>query len=169
MIIFIIIWALWLVLSDLCFLKMCSEICPWLWCGANQSFVFTDTNYFLSVIPFLAAVDSGILGITSDQFTILPPPQDQSKFCYSVSDCKELVGDTMDSWIAFFEVLLSFIPHSSDRRRQCFLWKSFVKYCFYERYTFLNILKCKLQIDILLISDVEVQCMPQKPSVLIQY
>lgn len=120
---------------------MGSGICRWLWCGANQPFVFTDANYFLSVIPFLAAVDSGVLGITSDQFTILPPPQDQSKFCYSVSDCKELLGETMDSWNTFFEVLLlSFIPHSSDRQRQCFLWKSFVKDCFYELYTFLNIL-----------------------------
>ncbi|XP_049994140.1 protein LEG1 homolog [Alexandromys fortis] len=66
---------------------------------------WADANYFLSVIPFLAAVDSGVLGITSDQFTILPPPQDQSKFCYSVSDCKELLGETMDSWNTFFEYM----------------------------------------------------------------
>ncbi|CAO2628187.1 Protein LEG1 homolog [Lemmus lemmus] len=66
---------------------------------------WSDANYFLSVLPFLAAVDSGVLGITSDQFIILPPPHDQSKFCYSVSDCKELIGDTMDSWIAFFEYM----------------------------------------------------------------
>lgn len=91
---------------------MCSGICHWLWCGANQPFVFTDVNYFLSVLPFLAAVDSGILGISSDEFTILPPPLDESRFCYNVSDCKKLVGEIMDSWTTFFQVLpLSFIPY----------------------------------------------------------
>lgn len=141
MIFFIIIWGLWLFLNDFASSKWALEFVPDCGMGANQPFVFTDANYFLSVIPFLAAVDSGVLGITSDQFTILPPPRDQSKFCYSVSDCKELLGETMDSWNTFFEVfLLSFIPHSSDRQRQCLLWKSFVKDCFYELYTFLNIL-----------------------------
>lgn len=90
--------------------------------GAKEAFVFTDVNYFLSVIPFLAAVDSGILGISADQITILPPPLDQSKFCYGVSGCQELVRETMNNWTAFFKVLLfNFIPDSSDTRRQGFL------------------------------------------------
>ncbi|XP_005065772.1 protein LEG1 homolog [Mesocricetus auratus] len=66
---------------------------------------WADVNYFLSVLPFLAAVDSGILGISSDEFTILPPPLDESRFCYNVSDCKELVRETMDSWSTFFKYM----------------------------------------------------------------
>ncbi|XP_027258656.1 protein LEG1 homolog [Cricetulus griseus] len=66
---------------------------------------WADVNYFLSVLPFLAAVDSGILGISSDEFTILPPPLDESRFCYNVSDCKKLVGEIMDSWTTFFQYM----------------------------------------------------------------
>ncbi|CAH6778163.1 protein LEG1 homolog [Phodopus roborovskii] len=66
---------------------------------------WADVNYFLSVLPFLAAVDSGILGISSDEFRISLPPLDESRFCYNVSDCKELVGETMDSWSTFFEYM----------------------------------------------------------------
>ncbi|OBS72019.1 hypothetical protein A6R68_13404, partial [Neotoma lepida] len=66
---------------------------------------WADVNYFLSVVPFLAAVDSGILGISSDQITISPPPLDQMKFCYNISDCRELLGETIDNWTAFFKYM----------------------------------------------------------------
>ncbi|XP_055455416.1 protein LEG1 homolog [Psammomys obesus] len=66
---------------------------------------WADINYYLSVIPFLAAVGSGILGISSDQIVILPPPSDQRRFCYTVSGCRSAFPETMDSWNAFFQYM----------------------------------------------------------------
>ncbi|XP_036024481.1 protein LEG1 homolog [Onychomys torridus] len=81
---------------------------------------WADMNYFLSVLPFLAAVDSGILGISSDQIKILPPPLDQSKFCYDVSDCRKLFGETMDKWTAFFKYMQ--LPSSDFEGLLKYLW-----------------------------------------------
>ncbi|KAF3831908.1 hypothetical protein GH733_000720, partial [Mirounga leonina] len=49
---------------------------------------WADLNYYLSTMPFLAEVDSGIMGISSDKVTFLPPSNDQMNFCYNVSNCQ---------------------------------------------------------------------------------
>ncbi|XP_010624075.1 protein LEG1 homolog [Fukomys damarensis] len=64
-----------------------------------------DFNYFLSVLPFLAALDSGVMGTSPDKVTLLPPPKDQMRFCYNVSDCLASFPDLMNQWRIFYEVL----------------------------------------------------------------
>eukprot|EP00073_Rattus_norvegicus_P043338 XP_017445360.1 PREDICTED: protein LEG1 homolog [Rattus norvegicus] len=66
---------------------------------------WADVNYYLSVLPFLAAVDSGIMGLSPNQFTILPPPKDQMRFCYNVSGCRSAFPETMDMWKDFFQYM----------------------------------------------------------------
>ncbi|XP_021077542.1 protein LEG1 homolog [Mus pahari] len=66
---------------------------------------WADVNYFLSVVPFLAAVDSGIIGISPNQITILPPPEDQMMFCYNVSGCQSAHPETMNRWRDFFQYM----------------------------------------------------------------
>ncbi|XP_004630363.1 protein LEG1 homolog [Octodon degus] len=64
---------------------------------------WADMNYFLSVLPFLAALDSGIMDISADQVTLLPPPKDQAKFCYDVSGCRATFPDIINEWRTFFQ------------------------------------------------------------------
>ncbi|EHB16532.1 hypothetical protein GW7_05229 [Heterocephalus glaber] len=65
----------------------------------------SDMNYFLSVLPFLAALDSGIMGTSPDQVTLLPPPRDQTRFCYDVSGCRSSFPETIRKWKMFFQYL----------------------------------------------------------------
>ncbi|XP_074046137.1 protein LEG1 homolog [Macrotis lagotis] len=60
-------------------------------------------NYFLSVIPFLGAVEAGVLNISSDQLTFLPPPKDQMHFCYDVTSCQSSFPDSLAKWKIFFQ------------------------------------------------------------------
>ncbi|XP_076783533.1 protein LEG1 homolog [Arvicanthis niloticus] len=66
---------------------------------------WADVNYYLSVLPFLAAVDSGITGLSPEEITILPPPKDQMKFCYNFSGCLSAFPKTMDKWRDYFQYM----------------------------------------------------------------
>lgn len=46
----------------------------------NPHLVLTDINYFTKVLPFLAAVDSDMLGMSSNQGRLLPAPKDRRRF-----------------------------------------------------------------------------------------
>ncbi|XP_036270862.1 protein LEG1 homolog [Pipistrellus kuhlii] len=81
---------------------------------------WADMNYFLSAIPFLAAVSSDIMGISSDQVTLLPPPKDQTKFCLNVSTCQSSFPKTMRKWTIFYQHLQ--IPSSSFDDLLKYLW-----------------------------------------------
>uniref|UniRef100_A0A8C6QP71 RIKEN cDNA 2310057J18 gene n=2 Tax=Nannospalax galili TaxID=1026970 RepID=A0A8C6QP71_NANGA len=81
---------------------------------------WADINYYLSVPPFLAAIDSGILNISSTQIKILPPPEDEAKFCYDVSGCQSFVPEIMDGWRAFFQYMQS--PSSDFEGLLKYLW-----------------------------------------------
>nr|XP_020022640.1 protein LEG1 homolog [Castor canadensis] len=81
---------------------------------------WADINYFLSVLPFLAAVDSGIMGISSDQVTLLPPPTDQMRFCYGVTGCRSSYIDLMNKWSNFYQYMLS--PSSNFDDLLKYLW-----------------------------------------------
>ncbi|XDC57662.1 hypothetical protein R6Z07M_008844 [Ovis aries] len=83
-----------------------------------------DMNYFLCALPFLAAVDSGIMGISSDQVLLLPPPKDQTKFCLSVSSCQSSFPSTMRKWNALYKHLQS--PSSSFEDLLKYLWEAHV-------------------------------------------
>ncbi|XP_027736346.1 protein LEG1 homolog [Empidonax traillii] len=64
-------------------------------------------NYYLSVIPFLGAVEAGLFGQLPFEVEILPPEEQKDDFCYSVADCWSRMPKLMDDWKAFFEYLLS--------------------------------------------------------------
>nr|XP_025716719.1 protein LEG1 homolog [Callorhinus ursinus] len=72
---------------------------------------WADLNYYLSAMPFLAAIDSGIMGISSDNVTFLPPSKDQMNFCYSVSNCQSSFPEAMKKWNEFYQHIKS---HSSS-------------------------------------------------------
>ncbi|MCQ7618872.1 Leg1-related protein, partial [Salmonella enterica] len=85
---------------------------------------WADINYFLSIVPFFAAVSSGIIGVSSDQVTILPPPKDQSRFCYDVSGCQSFVQEMMDKWSAFFQYMQ--LPNTDFQDLLNYLWDAHV-------------------------------------------
>ncbi|NXL16862.1 LEG1H protein, partial [Setophaga kirtlandii] len=61
-------------------------------------------NYYLSIIPFLGAVEAGLFGQLPYEIEILPPEEQKDDFCYSVKDCWSRMPKLMDDWKAFFEV-----------------------------------------------------------------
>ncbi|XP_028939295.1 protein LEG1 homolog [Ornithorhynchus anatinus] len=64
-------------------------------------------NYHLCTLPVLAAVDAGIMGVSSDQVQLLPPQNDQENFCYNVTDCESAFPEVMGKWKAFYEYVVS--------------------------------------------------------------
>ncbi|XP_007448040.1 PREDICTED: UPF0762 protein C6orf58-like [Lipotes vexillifer] len=81
---------------------------------------WADLNYYLSAIPFLAVVDSGIMGISSDNVTFLPPSKDQMNFCYNVSSCYSSFPDTMKKWNKFYQQVKSYSSNFDDLLK--YLW-----------------------------------------------
>ncbi|NXQ86976.1 LEG1H protein, partial [Nyctibius grandis] len=61
-------------------------------------------NYYLSVIPFLGAVEAGLFGQLQYEIEILPPEERRADFCYSVADCRSRFPKLMDEWKDYFEV-----------------------------------------------------------------
>nr|XP_008531551.1 PREDICTED: UPF0762 protein C6orf58-like [Equus przewalskii] len=85
---------------------------------------WADINYFLSAISFLAAVDSGIMGISSDQVVLLPPPKDQTEFCLNVSSCRSSFTGAMRMWNVFYQRLQS--SSQSFSKLLKYLWAAHV-------------------------------------------
>ncbi|XP_037374675.1 protein LEG1 homolog [Talpa occidentalis] len=83
---------------------------------------WADLNYFLCALPFFAAVDSGIMGISSDQVLFLPPPVEQTKFCFSVSSCKSSYPELMRKWNLFYQYMKS--PFSSFDDLLKYYWEA---------------------------------------------
>ncbi|KAM5166782.1 protein LEG1 homolog [Callospermophilus lateralis] len=78
---------------------------------------WADLNYFLCVLPFLAAVDSGLLGISSDQVRLRPPPVDQKRFCYDyVHSPSSTFEDILEYlWVAHIFTLNNIFNTFDDR------------------------------------------------------
>ncbi|KAM9676048.1 protein LEG1 homolog [Dama dama] len=85
---------------------------------------WADLNYFLCALPFLAAVDAGIMGISSDQVLLVPPPKDQTKFCLSASSCQLSYPSSMRKWNALYKHLQS--PSSSFEDLLKYMWEAHV-------------------------------------------
>ncbi|XP_067558994.1 protein LEG1 homolog [Pseudorca crassidens] len=85
---------------------------------------WADLNYYLSAIPFLAMVDSGIMGISSDNVTFLPPSKDQMNFCYNVSSCYSSFPGTMKKWNKFYQQVKSYSRNFDDLLK--YLWVAHV-------------------------------------------
>ncbi|XP_032958931.1 protein LEG1 homolog [Rhinolophus ferrumequinum] len=81
---------------------------------------WADMNYFLCALPFFAAVDSGIMGISPDQVMLLPPPKDQKNFCLTVATCRSSFPEMMRKWNAFYQHLK--LPSSSFEDLLKYLW-----------------------------------------------
>ncbi|KAJ1158952.1 hypothetical protein NDU88_011624 [Pleurodeles waltl] len=64
-------------------------------------------NYFLSVVPFLAAAESGIFKNWRDETQILPPEEFSSDFCYTYASCYSSFSLLMDKWKLYFKKLMS--------------------------------------------------------------
>ncbi|XP_036174007.1 protein LEG1 homolog isoform X3 [Myotis myotis] len=84
----------------------------------------TDLNFYLSAMPFLAAVDSGIMGIPSDNVTLLPPYKDQMSFCFNVSSCHSSFPEAMKKWNEFYQHLKSNSSSFDDLLK--YLWAAHV-------------------------------------------
>uniref|UniRef100_A0A8C8RJA1 Chromosome 6 open reading frame 58 n=1 Tax=Pelusios castaneus TaxID=367368 RepID=A0A8C8RJA1_9SAUR len=61
-------------------------------------------NYYLSIIPFLGAVEAGFFGQLQHEIEILPPEELRADFCYSIADCRFRIPAVMDGWKAYFQV-----------------------------------------------------------------
>ncbi|KAL2082510.1 hypothetical protein ACEWY4_022328 [Coilia grayii] len=62
-------------------------------------------NYHLSVIPFLAAVHTGIIGDADTKITVLAPTEGAENYCTSYSDCSTKNADLMSKWDTFFTTM----------------------------------------------------------------
>ncbi|XP_075720374.1 protein LEG1 homolog [Rhinoderma darwinii] len=60
-------------------------------------------NYYLSVIPFLGAVDAELFEGFPYGIDISRPDESQSDFCYSMEECRSSSTKAMDKWKTFFE------------------------------------------------------------------
>ncbi|XP_070275330.1 protein LEG1 homolog [Myotis yumanensis] len=85
---------------------------------------WADLNFYLSAMPFLAAVDSGIMGIPSDNVTLLPPYKEQMSFCFNVSSCHSSFPEAMKKWNEFYQHLKSNSSNFDDLLK--YLWATHV-------------------------------------------
>uniref|UniRef100_A0ABM5GEX2 Protein LEG1 homolog n=1 Tax=Pogona vitticeps TaxID=103695 RepID=A0ABM5GEX2_9SAUR len=92
-------------------------------------------NYYLAVIPFLGALDSGFFGELPYEVEMLPPVEQQADFCHSTTECKIQAPRVMASWSNFFKYLLSTEPNSessatlffSQEEALNYMWKAHVQ------------------------------------------
>lgn len=67
---------------------------------------WADMNYYLSIIPFLGAVNAGLIPSSKYPFHILSPinvtVDVRDKFCTSVTQCRSRYPDLIQRWTDFF-------------------------------------------------------------------
>ncbi|KAM4041117.1 protein LEG1 homolog [Anomaloglossus baeobatrachus] len=92
-------------------------------------------NYYLSVIPFLAAIDAGLFQGFPYDIVISHPDKFQSDFCYSGEECRRSSPKAMDEWTAFFQTIqtfnqnsdISIPPSSKEDKALSSMWKAHVE------------------------------------------
>ncbi|XP_041952124.1 liver-enriched gene 1, tandem duplicate 1 isoform X1 [Alosa sapidissima] len=62
-------------------------------------------NYYLSVIPFLAAVQTGLIGDGDIKITVQSPPEGAEDYCTNFMDCFAKYPDLMSKWETFFKTV----------------------------------------------------------------
>lgn len=92
---FVVVEVSFLHVEIVCFLAVKASSFPILTAGMN---------YYLSIIPFLGAVEAGLFGEVKYEIEMLPPEDRRDDFCYSVADCRSRIPELMDEWKAYFEV-----------------------------------------------------------------
>ncbi|XP_073673193.1 protein leg1a-like [Garra rufa] len=73
-------------------------------CISPQSW-YACMNYYLSVLPFLAAVQTGVVGKGELQLNIQVPEDVAQDYCSSYTDCSTKHPDAMTKWESFFQSL----------------------------------------------------------------
>ncbi|XP_054849886.1 protein LEG1 homolog [Eublepharis macularius] len=63
-------------------------------------------NYALSIIPFLAAVESGFFGNLPYEIEMLPPDKQKTDFCHNIVECNNQAPKVMAGWREYFKYLL---------------------------------------------------------------
>ncbi|XP_062981791.1 protein LEG1 homolog isoform X2 [Elgaria multicarinata webbii] len=94
----------------------------------------TGNNYYLAIIPFLGALDSGIFGELPYEVEILPPNERRADFCHSIAECNIQAPKVMSGWRDFFKYLLSTARNSetpatvlfSQDKALEYMWKAHV-------------------------------------------
>ncbi|NP_001093526.1 liver-enriched gene 1, tandem duplicate 1 precursor [Danio rerio] len=66
---------------------------------------FACVNYYLSVLPFLAAVETGVVSSGGHQVLIQVPAEVAQDYCSSYSDCSTKHPNAMAKWHLFFQSL----------------------------------------------------------------
>ncbi|KAM3932701.1 protein LEG1 homolog [Leptodactylus fuscus] len=86
-------------------------------------------NYYLAVIPFLAAADAGLFEGFPYGIVITQPDEFRYDFCYSIEGCRSTSTKAMDEWKTFFEVIRTL---SSDVAKEednilSYMWRAHVQ------------------------------------------
>ncbi|XP_070532703.1 protein LEG1 homolog [Ptychodera flava] len=66
---------------------------------------WASMNYYLSVIPFLGAVNSGVIDIKGYQLQLTRSKERPHEYCTCISSCYSYVPYAMAKWSKFFEVM----------------------------------------------------------------
>ncbi|KAK9956000.1 hypothetical protein ABG768_013759 [Culter alburnus] len=93
--------------TSTCGLESSEPVCisPLSWYGC--------INYYLSVLPFLAAVQTGVVGKGEVQVQVQVPAEMAQDYCSSYTDCSTKHPDAMAKWQTFFQSLQQ-ISESED-------------------------------------------------------
>ncbi|XP_067241084.1 liver-enriched gene 1, tandem duplicate 1 [Chanodichthys erythropterus] len=93
--------------TSTCGLESSEPVCisPLSWYGC--------INYYLSVLPFLAAVQTGVVGKGEVQVQVQVPAEMAQDYCSSYTDCSTKHPDAMAKWHTFFQSLQQ-ISESED-------------------------------------------------------
>ncbi|CAM4694987.1 hypothetical protein PO909_011083 [Leuciscus waleckii] len=81
-------------------------------CISPQSW-YACVSYYMSVLPFLAAVQTGVVGKGQVQIHIQVPAEVAHDYCSSYTDCSTKHPDAMSKWQTFFQSLQQ-ISESED-------------------------------------------------------
>ncbi|XP_066478833.1 protein LEG1 homolog [Tiliqua scincoides] len=85
-------------------------------------------NYYLAIIPFLGALESGMFGELPYEVEMLPPNEQRDDFCHSIAECNTQVPKIMSKWRHFFKYLLSTTWNSGSPSVPSFSKEEALKY-----------------------------------------
>ncbi|KAJ6660077.1 hypothetical protein lerEdw1_018003 [Lerista edwardsae] len=74
----------------------------------------TGMNYYLAIIPFLGALESGMFGDLPYEVEMVPPNERREDFCLSIAECNTQAPKVMLKWRHFFKYLLSTTMNSES-------------------------------------------------------
>ena len=89
---------------------------------------WADMNYYLSVLPFLGALNAGIFTPLKYPLHINKPPnvsdKVKQKFCTSVEECKAKHDEVIQDWTEFFRRIKAASSASDHDATVALMWKA---------------------------------------------